>query len=173
LTAFSGATGKLLRTVDGTLDESDSARFFRDYLMSGGRYVRQGYVQRASSRANEATGFSPKALAGRVAASVRVLMRLYRTESGHESEQVTRAMAAERSESYDHIAAIGAIREARYRRDHSTQLALFTADAARFILRRFVCGESCGGYGQMFVRALAKDEGDQVKALDAYLLDRG
>ena len=42
-----------------------------------------------------------------------------------------------------------------------------------FILRRFVCGESSRGYGQMFVRALAKDAGDPVKALEAYLLDRG
>src|SRR6185503_16025471 len=42
-----------------------------------------------------------------------------------------------------------------------------------FILRRFVCGESSRGYGQMFVRALGKDEGDPVVTLEAYLLDRG
>jgi Protein of unknown function (DUF1524)/Domain of unknown function (DUF4268) len=42
-----------------------------------------------------------------------------------------------------------------------------------FILRRFVCGESSRGYGQMFVRALAKDAGDPVKTLETYLLERG
>ncbi len=42
-----------------------------------------------------------------------------------------------------------------------------------FILRRFICGESSRGYGQMFVRALAKDEGKPAKALETYLLERG
>lgn len=42
-----------------------------------------------------------------------------------------------------------------------------------FILRRFVCGESSRGYGQMFVRALAKDEDGRVRAIETYLLERG
>lgn len=42
-----------------------------------------------------------------------------------------------------------------------------------FILRRFVCGDSSRGYGQMFVRALARDAGDPVAALETYLLERG
>jgi hypothetical protein len=42
-----------------------------------------------------------------------------------------------------------------------------------FILRRFVCGESSRGYGQMFVRALAKDEGKPLQAIETYLQERG
>jgi hypothetical protein len=42
-----------------------------------------------------------------------------------------------------------------------------------FILRRFVAGESSRGYGQMFVRALSKDKGNPLAALEEYLLDRG
>ena len=42
-----------------------------------------------------------------------------------------------------------------------------------FILRRFICGESSRGYGQMFARALAKDDGKPVDTLETYLLKRG
>ena len=41
-----------------------------------------------------------------------------------------------------------------------------------FILRRFVCGESSRGYGQMFVRAPGGEEGNPIKTLETYLLDR-
>jgi hypothetical protein len=55
----------------------------------------------------------------------------------------------------------------------SAQLAKCTEMLRGFILRRFVCGESSRGYGQMFVRALAKDEGNPLQTLEAYLLERG
>jgi hypothetical protein len=42
-----------------------------------------------------------------------------------------------------------------------------------FILWRFICGDTSRGYGQMFVRAIAKDEGDPINAMGTYLLDRG
>ena len=55
----------------------------------------------------------------------------------------------------------------------SAQLAQCIEMLRGFILRRFVCGESSRGYGQMFVRALGQGRGDPVTALEAYLLDRG
>lgn len=160
--------------ADGSLDEERFSRFFRDYLMSGGRYVPPKDTFTSFESRYEATGFSPKALAGALTASVRYYAVISGQEAD-ESEQVTRALASlnvlESSTTYPLLLAMferratGAI--------DSTQLAYCTEMLRGFILRRFVCGESSRGYGQMFVRALAKDEGDPVKALEAYLLDRG
>jgi len=62
-----------------------------------------------------------------------------------------------------------------YRTNHvrSSELTQAIQMFCGFILRRFICGESSRGYGQMFVRALAKNEGKPVAALEAYLLERG
>src|SRR5258707_7461102 len=46
-------------------------------------------------------------------------------------------------------------------------------DVRGLILRRFICSESSRGYGQMFVRALAKDNGKTIETLQTYLLERG
>lgn len=160
--------------ADGTLDEERFSRFFRDYLMSGGRYVPPKDTFMSFESRYEATGFSPKALAGALTASVRYYAVISGQEAD-ESEQVTRALAGlnvlESSTTYPLLLALfdkratGAI--------DSNQLAQCTEMLRGFILRRFVCGESSRGYGQMFVRALVKDEGDPVKTLEAYLLDRG
>lgn len=159
--------------ADGMLDEERFSRFFRDYLMSGGRYVPPKDTFASFESRYEATGFSPKTLAGDLTASVRY----YAVISGQkvdESEQVTRALAGlnvlESSTTYPlllalfHKRATGAI--------NSAQLAQCAEMLRGFILRRFVCGESSRGYGHMLVRALAKGEGDPVKTLEAYLLDR-
>jgi Protein of unknown function DUF262/Protein of unknown function (DUF1524)/Domain of unknown function (DUF4268) len=160
--------------ADGTLDEERFSRFFRDYLMSGGRYVPPKDTFTSFESRYEATGFSPKALAEALTASVR----FYAVISGQvadESEPVTRALASlnvlDSSTTYPLLLALfdkratGAI--------DSTQLAQCAEMLRGFILRRFVCNESSRGYGQMFVRALAKDEGDPIKTLETYLLDRG
>jgi|CXWL01.1.fsa_nt_gi hypothetical protein len=160
--------------ADGTLDEERFSRFFRDYLMSGGRYVPPKDTFTSFESRYEATGFAPKALAGALTASVR----FYAIISGQEeddSEPVTHALAGlnvlDSSTTYPLLLALfdkratGAI--------DSTQLAQCTEMLRGFILRRFVCNESSRGYGQMFVRALAKDEGDPIKTLETYLLDRG
>jgi len=160
--------------ADGTLDEERFSRFFRDYLMSGGRYVSPKDTFTSFESRYEATGFSPKLLAGALTTSVRYYAFISGQEAD-ESEQVTRALAGlnvlESSTTYPLLLALfdkratGAI--------DSTQLARCTEMLRGFILRRFVCGESSRGYGQMFVRALVKDEGDPVKTMEAYLLDRG
>jgi hypothetical protein len=113
-------------------------------------------------------------LARKLAAGVRD----YAIISGQgvdESESVTKALAElnllESSTTFPLLLAMfekrtsGAI--------DSNQLAHAIEMLRGFILRRFVCGESSRGYGQMFVRALAKDEGGPIKAMEAYLLDRG
>jgi hypothetical protein len=160
---------------DGTLDEERFSRFFRDYLMmSGGRYVRLKETFPSFESRYEATGFSPKDLARALTASVRY----YAVISGQQSdpsEGVTQALAGlnmlESSTTYPLLLALfekragGAI--------DSAHLAHSIDMLRGFILRRFVCGESSRGYGQMFVRALAKDTGDPINTLEAYLLDRG
>lgn len=160
--------------ADAMLDEDRFSRFFRDCLMSSGRYVSPKDTFPSFEARFEATGFSPKELAR----SLTVSSRHYAAISGEladESELVTQALAGlnvlESSTTYPLLLTLfekrakGVIDAARLAR---------AIDMLRgFILRRFVCGESSRGYGQMFVRALAKDEGDLVKALEEYLLERG
>lgn len=160
--------------ADGTLDEERFSRFFRDYLMSGGRYVPPKETFPIFESRHEATGFSPKDLARALTASVRSYAVISGQEAD-ESEPVTQALVGlnvlESSTTYPLLLALfekragGAI--------DSAQLAQAIEMLRGFILRRFVCGESSRGYGQMFVRALAKGTGDPVKTIEAYLLDRG
>ena len=71
------------------------------------------------------------------------------------------------------MAGLGACRQRDDGRIDSQQLTRCIEMLRGFILRRFICGDSSRGYGQMFVRALARDEGDPAAALEAYLLERG
>jgi uncharacterized protein with ParB-like and HNH nuclease domain len=160
--------------ADGSLDEERFSGFFRDFLMAGGRYVPPKDIFGSFESRYEATGFAPQSLARALGEAAR-RYAVIAGKQPDESEQVTRALAGlnvlESSTTYplllvlfDHRAA-GAI--------DSAQLAQCIEMLRGFILRRFVCGESSRGYGQLFVRALAKYEGNPVKTLEAYLLDRG
>lgn len=160
--------------ADGTLDEERFSRFFRDHLMSTGRYVAPKDTFPGFESRYEATGFSPKDLAQVLIASVRCYAIISGQETD-ESAQVTQALAGlnvlESSTTYPLLLALF-----QRRADgiiDSVQLAQCIEMLRGFILRRFVCGESSRGYGQMFVRALAKDSGNPVKTLEAYLRDRG
>lgn len=163
-----------LARADGTLDEERFSRFFRDFLMSGGRYVRPADTFPSFESKYEATGFSPGALAR----ELNECVHLYAVISGQqpdESEAVTRALAGlnvlESSTTYPLLLALFRKRSAG---ELDSDLIAECVEMLRgFILRRFVCSESSRGYGQMFVRALAKESGDPVKTLQAYLLDRG
>jgi uncharacterized protein with ParB-like and HNH nuclease domain len=76
--------------ADGTLDEEQFSHFFRDFLMSAGRYVPPKDTFSTFESRYEATHFSPNALAKALTASVQ----FYAVISGKqvdESEQVTRA----------------------------------------------------------------------------------
>ena len=160
--------------IDGTLDEERFSGFFRDYLMSAGRYVAPKDTFANFESRFESTGFSPSALAQDLTAA----SGYYATMSGlapDRSALVTRALvglnALESSTTYPLLLALferranGSITDA--------QLAHAIEMLRGFILRRFICGDSSRGYGQMFVRALTKDEGDPISTLEAYLLDRG
>ena len=160
--------------ADGTLDEERFSRFFRDYLMSAGSYVPPKDTFPTFESRFEATGFSPVQLAQTLTASARH----YAIISGQETDEndgVTQALAGlnllESATTYPLLLALFE-RWASGAMD-AEQLARAIEMLRGFILRRFVCGESSRGYGQMFVRALAKDDGDAVGTLEAYLLERG
>ena len=160
--------------VNGRLEEDRFSRFFRDVLMMDGRYVQPKATFSTFESRHEATGFSPKALAGDLLASARN----YATLTGAEKdvdEGVTSALmglnALESSTTYPLLLAL--FRKRAEGLINSVQLTKCIQMLRGFILRRFVCAESSRGYGQMFVRALAKDAGDPVAALEAYLLERG
>lgn len=158
---------------DGTLDEDQFSQFFRNFLMAGGRYVSPKDTFPSFEARYEATGFSPKTLAQELTASVRHY-EVIAGRKADESDEVTQALAGlnvlESSTTYPLLLMLFGKRAAEV--IDSAQLAQCIQMLRGFILRRFVCGESSRGYGQMFVRALSKDEGAPVRALETYLLDR-
>jgi hypothetical protein len=159
---------------DDSLDEERFSRFFRDYLMSDGRYVSPKETFETFEQRHEATEFSPAKLAH----SLNCSAEDYAIIGGQRadlSEAVTQALsglnALESSTTYSLLLTL--FEKRRIGALESSALAHCIDMLRGFILRRFVCGESSRGYGQMFVRALAKDHGNPAKALDEYLLDRG
>jgi hypothetical protein len=159
---------------DGTLDEDSFSRFFRDYLMSAGRYVSPKDTFSAFETRYEATGFAPRELAQ----TLLETSRRYAIISGaqaDESDAVTRALAGLNAlESSTTYPVLLALFEKRAQAVVDAEAFARAVQMLRgFILRRFISGESSRGYGQMFVRALAKEKGDPLAALEEYLLDRG
>lgn len=160
--------------VDGTLDEDEFSQFFRNFLMIGGRYVPPKDTFASFEVRYEATGFSPQALARELTEAARDYS-VISGKSADADESVTKALAGlnalESSTTYPLLLALFGRR--RSGALGSEQLTQCVEMLRGFILRRFICGESSRGYGQMFVRALVKDEGDPARTLEAYLLDRG
>jgi uncharacterized protein with ParB-like and HNH nuclease domain len=159
---------------DGSLNEEGFSRFFRDFLMSAGRYVAPKDTFESFESRYEATEFSPKELVPVLNASARHYA-IISGQEGDESKRVTEALAGlnllESSTTYPLLLALFEKRTNGI--IDSGRLAHAIEMLRGFILRRFICGESSRGYGQMFARTLAKNEGDPVDALEAYLLDRG
>lgn len=158
----------------GRLDEDAFSRFFRDMLMMNGRYVPPKDTFPTFEARYEATGFSPNALADSILANARH----YTVITGQAKDtdaQVTAALHGlnllESSTTYPLLLAL--FRQRDEGRIDSQQLACCIDMLRGFILRRFVCGDSSRGYGQMFVRAIAKNEDNPVKTLENYLLERG
>lgn len=160
--------------LDGTLDEERFSRFFRDYLMSSGRYVPPKETFPSFEARYEATGFVPKDLA-------RILLRAsdhYEIISGTQpdkSPKVSGALAGlndlESSTTYPLLLALFALRDAGT--IDSEKLAYAVEMLKGFIMRRFICSESSRGYGRMFVRALATPSDDPMQTLEEFLLERG
>ncbi len=159
---------------DGTLDEERFSKFFRDYLMANGRYVPPKETFPSFEAQYEATGFSPKELAADLTASSRYYAAIC-GDVKDQSQAVTAALAGlnvlESSTTYPVLLFLFQKRYAGSLSDD--ELARAIQMLRGFILRRFICSESSRGYGQMFVRALAKDNGKTIETLQTYLLERG
>jgi uncharacterized protein with ParB-like and HNH nuclease domain len=160
--------------ADGTLDEEAFSKFFRDFLMSTGRYVAPKDIFSEFESRYEATKFSPAELARQLS----INSRYYAIISGvqtDQSPQVTQALAGlnvfDSPTTYPLLLALFRSRAAGV--IDSERLTGAIEMVRGFILRRFICGESSRGYGQMFVRALASDKNDPASALQRYLLERG
>lgn len=160
--------------ASGRLEEDRFSRFFRDVLMMDGRYVQPKDTFTTFESRHEATGFSPTALAAALLESSRHYA-VITGQSVDSDASVSRALAGlnalESSTTYPLL--LDLFRRRAEGQVDSAQLAHCIQMLRGFILRRFVCAESSRGYGQMFVRALAKDAGDPVATLDSYLLERG
>lgn len=153
------------------LDEARFSKFFRDYLMSDGRYVSPMGTFDAFESRYEGTSFSANALASALLAA----SRNYDIISGLQADSntaVTKALKTlneqDSSTTYPLLLALFAARDAG--NIDSAALAKAITMLTGYILRRFVCGETSRGYGRTFVRALADDTGDPVAALEQYLL---
>lgn len=160
--------------ADGTLNEEAFSHFFRDYLMSFGRYVPPKETFANFEARYEATDFSPHELARDLLAA----SEQYAVISSHKadmSDKVTTALAAlNRLESSTTYPLLLAFFRRRGQGDiDDDQLARAVAMLTGFILRRFVTGESSRGYSQIFVRALGEDEDDPIATLETYLTERG
>ena len=159
---------------NGTLDEDRFSRFFRDFLMSAGKYVPPKDTFSTFEARYEATAFSPKDLAK----TLDEFSNFYEIINGQKpdrSESVTRALsnlnALESSTTYPLLLGLFCRRAEGTISD--AQLLKAIEMLCGFIIRRFICNESSRGYGQMFVRALAEDKGEPIHALEQFLLDRG
>jgi hypothetical protein len=159
---------------DGTLDEELFSKFFRDFLMSAGRYVSPKDTFPDFEARYEATGFMPQALALALLEASR-RYAIISSQQSDASPPVTEALAGlnvlESSTTYPLLLALFGKRAEGSIDDDGLARAIQMLRG--FILRRFVAGESSRGYGQMFVRALSKDKGNALATLEDYLLDRG
>lgn len=142
--------------------------------MSTGRYVAPKDTFTDFEARHEATAFSPPQLASQLIAN----SQFYEVIAGavpDRDDAVTAALAGlnllESSTTYPLLLALFQKRAAG--EITKADLAQAIETLRGFILRRFIAGESSRGYGQMFVRALGKDEGKPVDTLKTYLLERG
>ncbi len=165
----------LFADADGRVDEARFSRFFRDVLMAeSGQYVQPADTFTIFEARNEATDFDPVVLAQRQRRNADYYAVITgATES--ESSAITGALAEfnrlDSSTTYPLLLALFAAYESA--RMPPSALYRCICMLRGFIFRRFVCGESSRGYGQMFVRAIDLEAEDPMLALDKYLLARG
>jgi uncharacterized protein with ParB-like and HNH nuclease domain len=165
---------KMFLNADRRLDEEKFSRFFRDVLMMDGRYVQPKDTFSSFESRYEATGFSARALVDDLVA----IAKEYAVVSGEApdvDQRVTEALHGlnllESSTTFPLLLSL--FRHRDQGKIDSAKLAHCIRMLSGFILRRFVCGESSRGYGQMFVRAIPGGDVDPAGALEAYLLQRG
>lgn len=161
-------------TDEGTIDEYSFSRFFRDYLMISGQYVRPKDIFESFEGRYEATGFFAKQLAR----TLNLYAEYYQVISGQNPDlnsQVTAALvdlnSLNSSTTYPLLLFLFDCRKRGLLDDE--KLAGSIRMLSGFMLRRFVCGESSRGYGQMFVRAIPAEDNEPTEALRKYLIGRG
>lgn len=159
---------------DAVLDEDRFSKFFRDFLMSSGRYISPKETFQEFESRYEATKF----VANQLAADLLTSAKHYQIITGGQHDEdadVTRALAGlnafESATAYPILLALFKKRVAK--EIDSGVLAKCIRMLSGFIVRRFICGESSRGYGQMFVRALTGEAGTVDVRLETYLLERG
>ncbi len=160
--------------ANGTLDDVLFSKFFRDFLMTSGRYVSPNVTFETFEQRYEATKFIPVELA----LSLKKYSHYYDIVRGIKNDidkEVTQALeklnALESSTTYPLLLALF---EQRSGNQITSDDLTTTIEALQsFILRRFICGESSRGYGQIFVRACALVNSEGIKGLLPYLVERG
>lgn len=156
------------------LDEESFSRFFRDFLMARGRYIAPKDTFSSFEAAYEATDFDPRQLAAELKRASG-WYDVIRSEVPDASPDVSRWLkslnALESSTTYPLLVNLFERRTKGLLDDDelSTCIEMLTG----FILRRFVCGESSRGYGQIFVRACLASESATVDELRKYLQEKG
>ncbi len=159
--------------ADGTLDEERFSRFFRDFLMSGGRYVPPRETFPTFEARYEATNFSPTDLARELldaSADYAVIIGAREDIDARVTPTLLGLNAFESPTTYPLLLALFKLR--RQGKIGSAELADAGEMLGSFILRRSVCVESSRGYGQIFVRAVLALQDDPVSNLRSYLYDR-
>jgi hypothetical protein len=165
----------LFADTGGRVDGARFSRFFRDALMAeGGQYVQPGDTFATFEARNEATGFDPVRLVGalrRHADHYAVITGAAKSDSFGITVGLAELNRLESSTTYPLLLGLFAACDAG--RMPPSALARCIGMLRGFIFRRFVCGESSRGYGQMFVRAIDAVAEDPMLALEQYLLARG
>lgn len=159
---------------DGSLDEERFSKFFRDFLMKGGRYVRAQDTFADFEARYEATGFSPTELAASLARAAQY-HAIINGDAVDADPAVNAALAGLRvldsSTTYPLLLALFERRAAG--RIDSASLARSLDMIRGFIVRRFVCNETSRPYARIFVQAAGKDGESPDEALREFLLERG
>jgi hypothetical protein len=171
---FWGPLEQRFARKDGTLDEERFSRFFRDFLMSFGRYVRPHETFPTFEARYEATDFSPQALASALldaSEDYEVITGVRPDVDPAITDTLAGLNAFESPTTYPLLLALFTLR--RRGKLGAQELARGVEMLRGFIFRRSVCGESSRGYGQIFVRALSGFEEEPLQRLESYLHERG
>lgn len=160
--------------VDGNFDGKSFSDFFRDFLMRGGRYVRPAATFETFEERYEGSGFSPAELTKELSN----FADYYEVINGWRPDRVpavTNALihlnALESSTSYPLLLNLFHRRAQGKMTDEDLVISLDMLTG--FILRRFICGDSSRGYGQLFVKACDALVGNLLVALRGYLESKG
>jgi uncharacterized protein with ParB-like and HNH nuclease domain len=158
----------------GNFDGKVFSDFFRDFLMRGGRYVRPASTFENFEERYEASGFSPVELTNELAnfADYYEVINGWKADRSQEVTQaLARLNALESSTTYPLLLNLFHRRTQAQLSDKDLATALEMLGG--FILRRFICGESSRGYGQLFVAACNVLSGTLLVAFKSYLESKG